>query len=189
MKQESLVEYVARMSSGDQRALAGLYDETAKRVYAVAYRILGDVASAEEAVSDVYLQAWRSAERYESARADVVTWLLVMCRSRALDALRKRPAQVAQESEEATAPGRTNGESQDPFAAFERSSMVRECLARLSPQQRDLVALAFFRGYSHSEISALTAVPLGSVKSIIRNALIEMRAAASEEKMGVHGRL
>ena len=170
------------MSRGDQRALASLYDETASRVHAVAYRILGDATSTEEAVSDVYLQAWRSAGRYDSARADVVTWLLVICRSRALDLLRKRPAQAAHDCEETAMPVSEAAEAQDPCDAFERSSTVRECLAGLSAQQRELVALAFLRGYSHSEISALTAVPLGSVKSIIRNALLEMRAAASEGK-------
>ena len=185
MNRNSLAEYVERMARGDQRALASLYDETLERVYAVAYRILADVAASEEAVSDVYLQAWCNAGRYDPSRADVVTWLLVMCRSRALDALRKRPRAA---EEDLATPARAPDETQDPCEAFERSSAVRECLARLSPEQVHLVALAFFRGYSHSEISALTSVPLGSVKSTIRNALMDMRSAADMEKVEVSGR-
>ena len=175
----ALVGCVKRMASGEQAALEQLYDRTVHRVHALAYRMLGSVAAAEEVVSDVYFQAWRSAATYDSGRSAVLTWLLVMCRSRALDALRARdpPSQDAETFD----PPAEASDPQDLYESSESSSRLRECVAALNPLQRQLVALAFYRGYSHSEIAAFARIPLGSVKTHIRSALRKMRSALDGE--------
>ena len=176
MDKDILARFITDMARGDQRALAGLYDATSGSVHALASRMLGDARAAEEALSDVYFSAWRNAARYDAQRAGVLTWLLVMCRSRCLDALRARGSELPSEEEEILefpAP-------HDPCAAFDEACMIQAYLAPLTSVQRQLVALAFLRGYSHSEITERTGIPLGSVKSGIRSALRDMRAAARE---------
>lgn len=155
----------------EQQALAALYDATASRVYGVAMRILQDAAAAEEVVSDVYFQAWRQAARYDASRGQVQTWLLVICRSRALDALRRRVDAVAVDDvqDAAAAP------VQDIAEAMQHGLMLRQCLEALTPVQRQLLSLAFFKGMTHTEIASAQGMALGSVKSCIRNALLRMR--------------
>lgn len=171
----ALVRCVVRMAAGEQAALEQLYDQTVSRVHALAYRMLGSVAAAEEVVSDVYFQAWRSAATYDSRRSAVQTWLLVMCRSRALDALRARDP-PSHDSGGLDPPDEAS-DPQNLYESVESGSRLRECVAALNPVQRQLVALAFYRGYSHSEIATFAQIPLGSVKSHIRSALRKMRSA------------
>ena len=141
---------------------------------ALAMRILGNEGDAEEAVSDAYLQIWRGAGGYDSARGPVAVWVLMICRSRALDKLRARDAAVrfqdaGLEAEEVA------GDPQDVLAATRRGTRVHAALASLPPPTRQVLALAFFKGYSHQEISTATGLPLGTVKSQIRRGLAALR--------------
>ena len=177
-----LLACVERIVRRDQDALAELYDATVNRVHGVAMRILKNVEAAEEVVSDVYFQAWREAERYDRSRGPVQSWLLIICRSRALDALRRRdPALVHPEPHElleSQADGQ--GGLQDLLEATQSCSKVHEALATLTPLQRQLLALAFFRAYTYAEVAVHFAMPLGSVKTLIRGALRKMRAAIGD---------
>ena len=173
----SLPELVQGMAQGRESALGKLYDATSSRVYSLALRILGDPASAEEVVADVYLQAWRQSARYDPQRGKIITWLLMICRSRALDSLRRRQEEEfshpephsLQEVSGAADP------SFDILAAMQEGSRIHEAMRRLPPIQRQMVALAFFRGYSHAEISSHTRIPLGTVKTHVRRALQSIR--------------
>jgi RNA polymerase sigma-70 factor (ECF subfamily) len=176
--QRELVPLVARMAARDEAALATLYDRTAGKVYAFALRLAAQSALAEEITVDVFHQAWREAARYDATRARVLTWLIMMCRSRALDRLRAAepamthadPASLVDEPAGADAPP-------DLLDAFDRSSALHDALARLAPTHRQLVGLAFFRGLSHQEIAEHARMPLGTVKSHLRRALTELRTA------------
>lgn len=173
-----LADAVREMAAGDKVALARLYDATAGRVFAVAMRILGDAATAEEVALDVYLQAWRSAAGYDPARASVLTWLLMICRSRALDALRARhePCSDADLNELSV----SDSGAGDPLLHCEgqqRRAALGRSLAALFPIERQLVALAFYRGLSHAEMAAHTGIPLGTVKTHMRRALAKLRRA------------
>ncbi len=181
LRADPLAECVVRMAAGDQAALAQVYDATVSRVHALAYRMLGSVPAAEEVVSDVYFQAWRTAASYDRSRSAVQTWLLVMCRSRALDALRARDPSSPAIGLEGFDPPAEDCDPQDLLESVERDSRLRACVAALIPVQRQLVALAFYRGYSHSEIAAFSQLPLGSVKSHIRSALRHIRLALEGE--------
>jgi RNA polymerase sigma factor (sigma-70 family) len=179
---DRLPELVARMALRDAAALEAVYDITVGRVYGLAMRVLQDVAAAEEVVSDVYHQAWRSAGTYSRERGSVTGWLLMICRSRALDALRTRDAVASGEARMRDVTSAMADDPQDLLEATQRSSCVHAALAALAPMQRQLIALAFFRGYTHEEIAASSGLPLGSVKSLIRRGLNHLRARTRQHE-------
>lgn len=176
-QQEALRALLARLAGGETAALDALYDATAARLYAVAYRITRDAPAAEEVVSDVYLQLWQNAARYDAARGPVIAWLLVICRSCALDSLRRRDAAELHPEPEQLRPDldRTDNDPLDDFAALERASRVHAALAVLDDQARQLLALAFFQGLSHQDIADRTGLPLGTVKTVLRSAQHKIR--------------
>lgn len=165
-----------RIARGDEDALAELYDATATRVHAAAMRILRTDAAASEVVSDVYFQVWKSAVSFDSQRGSVGTWLLMICRSRALDRLRQRDPAVSHPDPHVLA-GDASGDAdpQDLVSALERGTRVREGLQRLAPAHRQVVALAFFRGFTHVEIAQHLDLTLGTVKSMLRQSMHSLR--------------
>ncbi|MBL8519053.1 MAG: sigma-70 family RNA polymerase sigma factor [Betaproteobacteria bacterium] len=178
-----LVQLLAGMVRRDQAALAAFYDLTVSRVYSIAYRIVRVTEMAEEVVSDVYLQAWRDAARYDPARGRVLGWLLIMARTRALDALRRddeafahpEPYSLVEE------PACERDGPLDLIAATRRGTALHAAIQALPAVPRQLLALAFFRGLTHSEIVEATGLPLGTVKTHIRRALAALKDALGEE--------
>ncbi len=170
-----------RLAGGDQSALAALYDATSRLVYGLALRILGDPADAEEVTLDVYTQAWRQVGRYDASRGDALTWLLTLTRSRAIDRLRSRAGSRKREQALDTAAelatSEPDPESRSAFA--ERARRVRSALAVLSPEQRQVIELAYFEGLTHVEIAERIRQPLGTAKSRIRLGMAKLRDALS----------
>jgi RNA polymerase sigma-70 factor, ECF subfamily len=173
---------VERAAGGDADALAQLYDGTVSLVYGLALRILRDAGGAEEITEDVYMQVWRQATRYDSARGSVVRWLLTLTRSRAIDRLRAGATQRERSAplDEAADVLETMPGPEHAAAEGERRTLVRAALARLSAEQRQAVELAYFRGMSHSEIASHVGVPLGTVKTRIRLGMNRLRASLGE---------
>src|SRR5262245_54563530 len=178
-QQEDLAALVARMAAGDEAALGAFYDATMPRVYGLAVRICGNFATAEEVAADVYHQCWTGAARYDAARSKVVTWLLMICRSRAIDAVRSRDPALAHDAPETLAEdddGRPRAsDPEDLLDLMQSGTAVHAALAKLSPVQRQMIGLAFFRGLSHQEMAAHSKLPLGTVKAHIRRALELLR--------------
>ncbi|MFN0302569.1 MAG: sigma-70 family RNA polymerase sigma factor [Burkholderiales bacterium] len=177
-EQSRLVMLLGSMAKGDEAALGSLYDAAIGRVYGFALRIVSQPGAAEEIASDVFLQAWREAGRYDSTRAKVMTWLLMICRSRALDLLRARESnEVLHDAPETLVdePGGERSAPPDLLEAIESAHALHAALAKLVPIQRQLLSLAFFRGFSHQEIALHADLPLGTVKSHIRRAVEAMR--------------
>ena len=161
----------------DEPSLGRLYDLTVSRVYAVALRFMRHADLAEEVVSDVYLQVWRDAHRYDAGRGRVLAWLLVISRSRALDLLRRQDEAFSHPDphelvDEADAGQNT---AHDLLEASRQGTALHAAIATLTPLQRQLLSLAFFRGLSHSEIVEHCGLPLGTVKTHIRRALAALR--------------
>ena len=168
---------VEEMRQGNEQALETLYDATVGKLYALASAILRHAQDAEEVVCATYAQAWEAAAQYDSERASALGWLLMMCRSRALDQLRKRKLQALSladvafsETDENAAP------PEDLLSLVQENSRVHAALATLSEERRQLVSLSFLRDLTHSEIADLTGMPLGTVKSHLRRALSQLRA-------------
>jgi RNA polymerase sigma-70 factor (ECF subfamily) len=142
----------------------------------VARRICSDAALAEEVIEDAYMQVWNNAARYDAGRGVVLAWLLMMVRSRALDALRRADEALVTDDPLALADEPADGSDPlDLLAALRRESSARAALAALPARDRQLLGLAFLRGLTHAEIAEATRLPLGSVKTAIRRALLALR--------------
>jgi len=175
-----LAALLERIVDRDERALEALYDATCARVHGLALRITQRRALAEEVVEDTYWQVWRQAPRFDPVRGKPVTWLLAMARSRAIDALRRDQRFKHEELPEegpADADADSTTPPQDLLDATRGAAQLHAALAALEPRARQLVALAFFRGLTHEEIAVQAAMPLGTVKSLIRRALLQLRQA------------
>ncbi|MEQ8661831.1 MAG: sigma-70 family RNA polymerase sigma factor [Gammaproteobacteria bacterium] len=173
----ALAAYLRRIGAGDEHALAALYDATLSRCYALALRIVRNAATAEDVIAETFVQVWREAARYDVARGTPLAWILNICRSRAIDQLRRAgPRPTITELRRAEF--EEDVDHDDPYAlliALEDQSAVREALASLPEMPRQLLGLAFFRGLTHREIATLTDIPLGTVKAHIRRGQARLR--------------
>jgi RNA polymerase sigma factor (sigma-70 family) len=182
----TLAAWIARIARQDERALELLYDATAARVNGLVLRITQRAALAEEVLEDTYWQVWRQAPRFDADRGRPITWLLAMARSRAIDALRReqRFQHDALPEDDADAAGLSDARAlppQDLLEATRSHAHVHAALASLEPRSRQLVALAFFRGLTHEEIAEQQGLPLGTVKSLVRRALQQLRRVMEAE--------
>jgi RNA polymerase sigma-70 factor (ECF subfamily) len=170
------------MADGDEAALALLYDQWSQRVHDLAFWILKDADEAEDVVEETFWQAWRTANRYDARRGAGSTWLMMIARSRALDRLRARRRLADWTATAATTRAlldqavATKTEAPDARSeSTERHFTLAAALGALPHEQRQVLELAFFGGFSHSEIAAQMAEPLGTVKTRIRLALQKLR--------------
>jgi RNA polymerase sigma-70 factor (ECF subfamily) len=175
-------DLLVRAASGDQEAIAGLYDRYGGVLYAVAYRVAGQRADAEDAVVEAFAQAWRDASRFEAARGSVAGWLTMIARSRALDIVRARTRRdritasaSSREPLGAPAMGNWRADPVDSYEDTERSQHVKAALQTLSPPQRQAIEMAFFEGLSQSEIAERLAEPLGTIKTRVRLGMQKLR--------------
>ncbi len=175
-----LQAWIARVVARDERAMSELYEAMVGRVYALALRITRQVQAAEEVTGDAFWQVWRQAPRFDPARGTAISWILTITRSRALDSLRRRD-QADPLDEERLADLQGGSNPHDLLAAIESGHRLHAALRDLDPLPRQLVALAFFRGLSHEEIANHTCLPLGTVKSHIRRALLRLRGLLGHE--------
>jgi len=166
-------QLLSLVQRGDEQAMASLYDRYSKVVYSVALRVLRDPASAEDVLQEIFMQIWRSPDRFVATRGSLGGWLAVVSRNRSIDVLRRRrPADSVDELVLAS-PYNLSSE-------VERNSMMekaRSVIVKLPVEQRKTLEMAFFDGLTHSEIAEMTGDPLGTVKTRIRSALLSLRKA------------
>lgn len=175
----NLAALVEQMRIGHERALEELYDATVGKLYALASAILRSAEDTEEIVCETYAYAWANAARFDASRANALGWLLMLCRSRALDRLRQRRA-TTNALDVAAMRQADIGNTDQPFdilSLMQQRSKVHAALSQLTPERRHLVSLAFLQGLSHQEIADVTQLPLGTVKSHVRRALTQLREA------------
>jgi RNA polymerase sigma-70 factor (ECF subfamily) len=153
--------------------MAELYDRYSSIVYAVAMRVLGDTGAAEDVLQDIFMQLWRNPGAFDASRGSLAPWLAVIARNRAVDTLRKRrPQDDVSEVTLSFVP--------DMAAEADRSRVsekVRSVLKEMPAPQRSALEMAYFEGYSHSEIAQKTGEPLGTIKTRIRAGLVLLRRA------------
>jgi RNA polymerase sigma-70 factor (ECF subfamily) len=162
---------VTAIRSGDQSAMAALYDRFSSIVYAVALRVLQETGAAEDVLQDIFMQLWRNPGAFVASRGNMAAWLAVIARNRAIDALRRRRPQ--DDIEDVIVSVETDFASDtDRSRAMEK---VRGALEAMPPPQRSALEMAYFEGLTHSEIAEKTGEPLGTVKTRIRTGLISLR--------------
>jgi RNA polymerase sigma-70 factor (ECF subfamily) len=160
----------------DDLAFAEMYDRTSRLVFLTVQRVLRDHAQADEVVQEVYLQAWEKAASYRGELASVTSWLLVIARARAVDRVRASESAKARDLDEWRRSARLAGDPPE-HEALQRIEVrrLRAALAELSEPQRQAIVLSHLAGYSHAEIAGLLGVPVGTVKSRIRQGLHVLR--------------
>ena len=164
---------VTGLKSGDQSAMAQLYDRYSSVVYAVALRVLGDTGAAEDVLQEVFLQLWRKPSAFDAARGSLGSWLAVITRNRAIDLLRRRKPETDIEDVIVSVSPDLAGEA-ERMRAVEK---VRGVMGGMTAAQRTALEMAYWEGMSHSEIADKTGEPLGTVKTRIRAGLMALRKA------------
>jgi len=153
------------------------HEELRPYLFAIAYRMLGSVAEAEDVVQEVFSQAWRQASRYQASRGNVVAWLMNLTRSRAIDRLRSRKARPQPIGVDATAIEMTDPAQpmDEQLALSAQAAQIRAALEELSLLQRVAIELAFYEGLTHAQIAERLELPLGTVKTRIRQGLLKLK--------------
>ena len=173
---------IERMASGEAGALAELYDRYTPLLYPVALRILRSPADAEDVIQEAWLQVWKRSATYDSCRGTVAAWLLTVARTRALDRYRSKASRSRAESQVDPDPPSRPPDPGASAAQTELGQRVREALARLEPQQRQVLEIGYFQGLSQSEVAERLAAPLGTVKSWTRQGLARLRQLLPAEE-------
>ena len=171
------------MLERDEQSLAELYDCTLAKVYGLALKITRRHDLAEEVVEDTYMQAWQEVSKFDITRGPVMAWLMMICRSRAIDALRRLDqAESHAEPESLSADTGKVCSPLDILLLLERESDIQIAMTDLNPLQRQLISLAFFKGYTHEEIASQMHMPLGTVKSKIKRAQDKLKIALNKKE-------
>lgn len=177
-----LAELVERSSRGHEGAFAELYDLTSSRVYGVIWRVLRSADHAAEVTQEVYVEVWRQSARFDSGKGSVLAWVTTMAHRRAVDRVRSVSSEVARDERYAVA-----GAERDVDHVWEGVEQkmdverVRKGMESLTPIQREALTLAYFGGYTQSQVASLLKLPLGTVKTRIRDGMIGLRDALGVE--------
>jgi RNA polymerase sigma-70 factor (ECF subfamily) len=178
----ALVELVLASAAGDQDAFADLYDRTSGRVYGIVWRVLRSADHAAEVTQEIYTEVWRQASRYEPGKGSVLAWMATMAHRRAVDRVRSVSREVARDEHYAVAgAGREVDHVWEGVEQRLDVQRVRKGLESLTPIQREALTLAYFGGLTQTEIAARLQLPLGTVKTRIRDGLIRLRDALGVE--------
>lgn len=177
-----LVELMALSARGHEDAFAELYDLTSRRLYAVILRVLRSADHAAEVTQEVYVEVWRQSARYASDKGSVMAWMTTMAHRRAVDRVRSVSSEVARDERYVVA-----AQVRDVDNVWEDVEQkldverVRKGMTSLTEIQREALTLAYFGGYTQSQVAGLLKLPLGTVKTRIRDGLIGLRDALGVE--------
>ena len=177
-----LADLVARSSRGHEAAFSELYDLTSSRIYGIILRVLRSPDHAAEVTQEVYVEVWRQSARYVPEKGSVLAWMATMAHRRAVDRVRSVTSEVARDERDAVI-----GVSRERDQVWEDVEQkldverVRKGMASLTTIQREALSLAYFGGYTQSQVASMLKLPLGTVKTRIRDGLIGLRDALGVE--------
>ncbi len=173
-------------ASREPAAAGELFARFASRVYGLGVVMLGNDAAAEDLVQDTFVKLWRSAERYDPSRGKLETWVLLVARSLAIDALRRRVLDARTvERSTPTSETATDPSPEELVELVDLSERARRAMSDLTPGQRAALELAYFGGKTSAEVAELEGIPLGTAKTRIRSALLKLRTALEEQTRDV----
>ncbi len=167
-------ELVSLLKDRDSKAFGYLYDNYSGALNTIILQILNDVELANDVLQEVFINIWKRIESYDPAKGRLFTWMLNIARNASIDLLRSKNYQNSQKN-------RSLSDNVDVFVRGQTSEMnidsigLKKVLEKLKEEHRILIELAYFKGYTHEEIAEIETIPLGTVKTRIRNALIQLR--------------
>jgi RNA polymerase sigma-70 factor (ECF subfamily) len=171
-----LAQLLRLSGRGDEDAFAQLYDATSARAYGLAVRVVRDPSQAEEVAQEAFLEIWRTASRFDAGKGSAVSWILTLVHRKAVD--RVRSAEASNRRDTSYHQGSQTVEH-DSTAEAAQASMearrVRQAMESLTQVQREALELAYFKGYTHTEVAAMLDLPVGTAKTRIRDGLIRLR--------------
>ncbi|MGV8896181.1 MAG: sigma-70 family RNA polymerase sigma factor [Rhodoglobus sp.] len=171
--QQDLLE---RVANGDQLAFSELYDQISPRVFGLIKRLLRDHSQSEEVTQEVFLEIWQTATRFDPNKGAAATWILTMAHRRAVD--RVRSSQSSRDRDTRIGIRDYNPDYDNVAETIEvrvEHERVEKAMTRLTELQRQAVSLAYYGGFSHSEVAAKLSVPIGTVKTRLRDGMIRLR--------------
>jgi RNA polymerase sigma-70 factor (ECF subfamily) len=172
----SLNDLLAQVADGDQAAFGQLYDQCAGRVLGLVRRLLKDSAQSEEVTQEIFLEVWQNAKRYDPAKGSATTWILTMSHRRAVDRIRASQSTRDRDTRIGLRDMETEYDSVSESVEIRvEHERVGQALLRLTELQRQAVTLAYYGGYSHSEVAEMLKVPIGTVKTRLRDGMIRLR--------------
>jgi RNA polymerase sigma-70 factor (ECF subfamily) len=177
-----LADLLTRAARGQEDAFAELYDLTSPRIYGTVLRVLRSADHAAEVTQEVYVEVWRQSARFDAAKGSAMAWMTTMAHRRAVDRVRSVTSEVARDERYAVAG--VDREVDHVWEGVEQKldvERVRKGMASLTAIQREALTLAYFGGYTQSQVASLLKLPLGTVKTRIRDGLIGLRDALGVE--------
>lgn len=179
------LDLLARITKRERAAFEQLYTRYSNILYATAMKFLKEDADAQDVVQDVFIQIWDKAKLYDPAKGKPLTWALTMTRNRSIDRIRaiQRRTRLRDDFEKETVADESAGirEALSGVDASEKTQILRDAVARLSPEQRKVIDLAFFGGLTQSEIADRLGEPLGTVKARARRGLMKLKEHLGEK--------
>jgi RNA polymerase sigma-70 factor, ECF subfamily len=175
-------DLMGRVQEGDARAFEVIYDRHVDVAFSLAYRMCGRRAAAEDVVQDALLSLWRSGARYDRTRGSVRSWVLGVVHNRAIDFFRRESVRAGKDVSDDEAMQRlASGDSTErEVQRRDDASQVRAALSELPPDQRQVIQLAYYGGFSHTEISSMLELPAGTVKGRMRLGLTKLRVSIND---------
>ncbi|MEO7122294.1 MAG: sigma-70 family RNA polymerase sigma factor [Lacisediminihabitans sp.] len=169
---------LARIATGDEAAFSALYDELAPRVLGLVRRLLVDHAQSEEVTQEIFLEIWQNAPRYDPSKGGATTWIFTMAHRRAVDRIRSSQAGRDRDVRIGIRDFENDYDNvADTVETTVENERVKKAMSQLTELQRQAITLAYYGGYSHSEVAEKLQVPLGTVKTRLRDGMIRLRDA------------
>ncbi len=165
-------ELIIALKTKDEQAFSYLYDHYSGSLYSIILQIVKSAELAGDILQDVFINIWRKIEYYDPIKGRLFTWMLNISRNASIDMLRSRNYQNSQKNQEIT--DNVYGSDQVTLTSIDSIGLTK-FLGKLRPEHRVLIELAYFKGYTHDEIAQIEEIPLGTVKTRIRNALLQLR--------------
>jgi RNA polymerase sigma-70 factor, ECF subfamily len=171
---DDLAALLTQVARGNDAAFAAVYTRVSGHVFGIARSVLRDPAQAEEVTQEVLLEVWRDAARFDVARGSAMAWVVTLAHRRAVDRVRSEQAASAREQRVAR-PDISYDAVTEAVQARLEAERVRRCLGSLTQLQQESITLAYYRGCTYREVAALLEVPVGTVKTRMRDGLIRLR--------------
>ena len=181
----NLAELLRSSYRGDQAAFGELYDATSSRIYGLVLRVVRDPAQSEEVTQEAYLEIWRASARFDPNKGNALSWMMTLAHRRAVDRVRSAEASTRRDTayQSATQPIAHDVTAEAVTTRLE-ARRVRQALKALTAVQRQAIELAYFGGYTHTEVASMLDLPVGTAKTRIRDGLIRLRDAMGVGSVG-----